>query len=178
MVIIRICACLFLTILTALSVSAKVDPPNYDFSLDKLNIFMPGKSLKDIEKEYPKKEVVFKKLPFITYKFYVEHIRYRFPILVQFKGDEVTDFHARLPAYFLHDVFHQSLINRLGNQDVYKKVEEQATYVWKNKNGNKHIYNGGCSITCFPIFYAVKPVKHQFGMGYKPLIEKLNEVNL
>lgn len=165
-------------ILSAQFASAKVDPPNYDFSLDKLKIFMPGQSLKEIEKEYPKKELVFKNPPFMTYKFYVEHIRYRFAILVQFKGDVVTDFHARLPAYFLHDVFHQSLINRLGNQDVYKKVEEQATYVWNNKDGNKHIYNGGCSMTCFPIFYAVKPTKHQFGMGYKAVIEKLQEATL
>ena len=158
--------------------TAKVDPPNYDFSVDKFQLFMPGKSLTDIEKVYKTKELVFKQNQFKTYKFFVEHIRYRFPIFVQFKGDTVTDFHARLPAYFLHDVFHQSLINRLGKQDLYKKIDEQAVYIWKNKSGNKHIYSGGCSITCYPIFYAVKPVEHQNGSGYESLLEKFQNKKL
>ena len=151
---------------------SKVDPPNYDFSVDKFQLFMPGAKLADIEKVYKVKELSFKQNQFKTYKFYIEHIRYRFPIFVQFNGNTVTDFHARLPAYFLHDVFHQSLINRLGKQDIYKKVEEQALYLWKNKNGKKHVYSGGCSITCFPIYYAVKPVQHKFGNGYVSLLEK------
>lgn len=136
---------------------------------------MPGKKLSDIEKEYKTKELVFNDGAFKTYKFYVEHIRYRFPIFVQFKGEEVTDFHARLPAYFLHDVFHQSLINRLGNQDSYKKVEEQAVYIWNNKQGMKHVYSGGCSITCFPIYYAVRPVEHQYGGGFQSVFEKITK---
>lgn len=149
----------------------KVDPPNYDFSLDKFNNFMPGKSFSAASKDYPNKKLTFTTGQFKTYKIYIEHIRYRFPILVQIKGDEITDFHARLPAYFLHDIFHQSLINRYGGQDIYKKVEDQAVYIWKNENGLKHSYNGVCSITCFPVFYAVEKNNHAFGSGYKSLIE-------
>jgi len=163
---------LFIFLFFISNLKAKVDPPNYDFSMDKLQVFMPGKSLKEIEKSYKTKELVFKNGVFKTYKFFVEHIRYRFPIFVQFKGDTATDFHARLPAYFLHDVFHQSLINRLGKQDHYKKQDEQASYIWKNKNGLRHVYSGGCAITCFPIFYAVKPVEHKNGIGYQPVLEK------
>lgn len=153
----------------------KVDPPNYNFSLEELDAFMPGKALQEIEKKYKFKEVVFKDDTYITYKFFIEHIRYKFPILVQFQKGIVTDFHARLPQYFLHDIFHQSLINRLGSQDIYKKKEEQAIYIWKNKNNLRHYYAGGCSITCFPIFYAVKKLGNETLGEYKSILQRLEE---
>jgi hypothetical protein len=153
---------------------AKVEPPNYDFSVNKFQLFMPGKKLADIEKVYKFKELTFKNSSFITYKFYVEHIRYRFPIYVQFNNNIVTDFFARLPQYFLHDIFHQSLINRIGPQDVYKKVDEHAVYVWKNKDGLKHSYSGTCTITCFPLYYSVREAKSKFKGNFVPLIKKFN----
>jgi hypothetical protein len=170
----KILALLSLLILST-SLWSKVDPPNYDFSLDKFKLFMPGGTLAKIEKEYKLKELMFKDNRFKTYKFFVEHIRYKFPIFVQFKAGVVTDFHARLPAYFLHNIFHQSLINRLGAQDIYKKTDEQALYIWKNKNKLHHSYSGACSITCYPIFYAVRPTNHKFGNGYQALINKFIE---
>lgn len=158
------------------SASAKIEPPNYDFSLDKFQDFMPGKKLSDINIKYPGiKEVLFKEGAFITYKYNIEHIRYKFAVLVQTINGTVTDFHARLPHYFLHDIFHQSLINRLGKQDFYKKTEESAIYIWNDKKNIKHVYSGACTITCFPIFYAVKEVKHKYGSSYKSLLEKFNE---
>lgn len=135
---------------------------------------MPGSTLEKIEKVYKFKELTFNDKGFKTYKFYIEHIRYRFPIFAQFKNNIVVDFVARLPAYFLHDIFHQSLINRLGNQDVYKKTEESAIYIWKNHQGLKHIYSGGCSITCFPIYYAVEKVEHKNGNGYRSVMQKIS----
>lgn len=153
----------------------KVDPPNYDFSVDKFQDFMPGKKISAINKKYKFSEVIFKGGAFVTYKYYVEHIRYRFPILVQFINGEVTDFYARLPYYFLHDIFHQSLINRYGAQDFYQKTEESAIYVWKNKNNIKHIYSGACTITCFPIFYSAIPVNHKYGDSFKPIIKRMQE---
>lgn len=149
------------------SVLCKVEPPNYDFSLDQFTQFMPGNKIQDKHKS----EITFNKNGFKTYKFYIAHIRYKFPIYIQTKNDVITDFFARLPAYFLHNIFHQSLINRLGSQDIYKKVEEQAIYVWSNKNNLRHYYSGGCSITCFPIFYAVKMNQHKFGSGFIPLMK-------
>lgn len=157
------------------SIFSKVEPPNYNFSVDKFNQFSPGTKLSAINKVYKSSEVVSKEGAFITHKYYVEHIRYRFPILVQTINGVVTDFYARLPYYFLHDIFHQSLINRFGAQDFYKKTEESAIYVWKNKNNLKHIYSGACTITCFPIFYSVIPVKHNYGNGFKPIIKKMQE---
>jgi hypothetical protein len=158
------------------SLHAKVDPPNYDFSLDKFESFMPGKKLEDIEKEYKFKELTFKNGKFLTYKFYISHIRYKFAIFVQFQDGVVVDFMARLPQYFLHDIFHQSLINRIGAQDVYKRVEEHAVYIWKDKNGLRHDYSGACTITCFPIYYAVRTNKLPVKGSYKPLIIQLNRL--
>lgn len=152
------------------TLSAKVEPPNYNFSLNKFDEYMPGNILPK-EKQ---KHLTFNKNGFKTHKIYIEHIRYKFPLFVQTKDNKIVDFFARLPAYFIHDLFHQSLINKLGNQDVYKKVEEQAVYVWKNKNNLRHYYSGACSITCFPIYYAVKISGNTFGKDYIPLIEQLS----
>lgn len=151
----------------------KVDPKNYNFSLNKFDVFMPGKMMVDIDKVYPKKELVQKTDQFQTYKYYVTHIRYKFAVLVQYHKGKVTDFHARLPNYFLHDIFHQSLINKLGKQDIYKKQDEQAVYIWKNKNDKRHYYTGACTITCFPIFYAVKNLDQILPQEYTSIIQQL-----
>lgn len=149
---------------------AKVDPPNYDFSLDRLGPFMPGKSLQESLKEQAEVEVIRKEKGYEVRKIYIEHIRYKFPLLIQSKDGVITDFYARLPAYFLHNIFHQSLINRLGDQDIYKKLEEQAVYAWKNKKGNNHVYSGACTITCFPVYYTVFQVKDA-PKGFVPLVK-------
>ena len=133
---------------------------------------MPGQNIKNlITKEKP--QLIRNGKKFKTYKFYIEHIRYKFALLVQTKNDTVTDFHARLPQYFLHDVFHQSLINRYGIQDIYKKTEESALYTWKDKNNINIVYSGTCTITCFPIFYSTSTTKHDFGGDYKKVTDKL-----
>lgn len=151
----------------------EVEPPNYDFSVKKFDVFMPGQSLNNIEKQYKNKELVFKDDQYLTYKFYIEHIRYKFFILVQFQKGIVTDFHARLPQYFLHDIFHQSLIKKIGTQDIYKKKEEQAIYIWNNKNNMKHIYTGACTITCFPIYYSVRGLNQKATGEFKTILDRL-----
>ncbi len=138
---------------------------------------MPGQKLVEIEKKYKQKELMSKKDAYSIYRFYVEHLRYRFAVLVQFNEGKVTDFHARLPQYFLHDVFHQSLINRIGMQDVYKKVEEQAVYIWNNKNNNKYYYSGACTITCFPIYYGVIGLNYLNKSGFKSILDQLEQAS-
>lgn len=157
-------------------VYSKVEPPNYNFSLDELATFAPGKSLKNLNKKYGKALLVENKGEIRSYRFLVSHIRYKFPVIVQTKGDKILDFYATLPSYFLHDVFHQSLINRIGKQDQYLLSEEHAIYVWKNKNNFRHVYSAACSITCFPIFYSVSPKKEDWQNGYRPLVEELVKI--
>ncbi len=164
----------FFLMLTSLTLCApawaKVDPPNYDFSLDRFEKFMPGMSLKKALEKSEDVELIRKEKGFETRKIYIEHMRYKFPLLLQSKDGVITDFYARLPAYFLHNIFHQSLINRLGDQELYKKLEEQAVYAWKNKKGNNHVYSGACSITCFPVYYTVFKVENA-PKGFVPLVK-------
>ncbi len=155
--------------------NSKVDPPNYNFSIDSLKVFFPGSNFKAVVKKYGKGNIIDDTTPIITYKYYVAQIRYKFPVYVQVFEGKVLDFFARLPTYFSHDLFHQAIINRYGKQDTYKKIEENALYTWKNEKGKKFIYNGTCTITCFPIYFAglvlVPPAK---AGGYQALIHKMS----
>ena len=138
--------------------NAKVEKPNYDFSIESLNDFFPGKSISSINPKHGKsvEANVIGKVK--TLKYQVEQISYKFPVLVQEKDGVILDFFAKLPSYFLHDIFLQSLVNKLGKQTTYKKTGEEAFYIWE-AGGLKHIYSAACTITCFPIFYAVQPAK-------------------
>ncbi len=150
--------------------NAKVEAPNYNFSLDTLADFFPGKNRDDLEKKYGKAEVMASSSGTETLKFYVAHIRYKFPVMVQVKEGKVLDFFSKLPSYFLHDLFFQSLVNRLGKQNSYKKRQEEAVYIWE-KDSLKHVYSAACTITCFPVFYSVYPLP--VTTGFKPLIEAM-----
>ncbi len=152
--------------------NAKVEAPNYNFSLDTLADFFPEKNKDEVEKKYGKPELMDKRNGVETFKFYVAHIRYKFPVIVQVKEGKILDFFAKLPSYFLHDIFFQSLVNRMGKQKNYRKVGEEAVYVWE-KDALKHVYSASCTITCFPIFYTVFPIESK--NGFKPLIEKMKE---
>ena len=47
--------------------------------------------------------------------------------------------------------------------------------IWKNEKGLKHSYNGVCSITCFPVFYAVEKNNHAYGGGYESVLKRLTK---
>lgn len=138
--------------------NAKVEAPNYNFSLDALNDFFPEKMMTSLETKYGKGEVQESAGGIQTLKYYVAHIRYKFPVIVQSRDGEVVDFFARLPSYFSHDIFFQSLINKYGKQKTFTKAGEEAHYTWEQES-LKHIYSAACTITCFPIFYAVQKIE-------------------
>jgi hypothetical protein len=152
--------------------NAKVEAPNYNFGLDTLADFFPGKSTSEIDTKYGKGETMSEESGLTTLKYNVSHLRYKFPVIVQAKEGVIEDFFARLPSYFLHDLFFQSLINRYGKQTSYKKVGEEAHYVW-NVPPVKHIYSAACTITCFPIFYAVQRIEKTSSS----VIEKMQKAN-
>lgn len=152
--------------------NAKVEAPNYDFSLDTLSEFFPGKPISALETKYGKPESMSDEAGLKTLKFQVAHIRYKFPVIVQARDGLVEDFFARLPSYFLHDIFFLSLVNRYGKQSSYKKTGEEAHYVW-NAAPLKHVYSAACTITCFPIFYSVQKSENTS----KSILEKMQKVN-
>ena len=150
---------------------AKVDAYNYNFSLDQLKQFQPGNRISDI------KDLVFltKKDDYSLTQTEIIYERYRIPIYIQAYKDVILDFFARLPSYFLHDIFHQSLINRLGKQTAYIKKESAALYIWKTQDGLTHYYQGSCTINCFPEFYSV--VGPNFPPDVVPFLEQM-DINL
>lgn len=152
----------FLSIVTCFQILvnpslAKVDPQNYNFSLDSLKAFFPGQKIADLEKTHGKGHFVKNAGPNKIHRFYVAQIRYKFPVYIQEKDGVIIDMFAKLPSYFNHDLYHQSLINRYGKQDEYLKQENNAIYGWRGKKGIDITYSGSCTITCFPIYMAVSP---------------------
>lgn len=149
----------------------RVDPKNYDFSTDTLKDFFPGTSLEDIEKKYGKAEKMKPKSEPQMLRFWVAQIRYKFPIIVQVQEGKVLDMFARLPSYFLHDIFHQSVITRWGKQSYYKRVDEEAYYRWDSEEYVLH-YSASCTITCFPIYFSAQDKKNK---SFSPLHEQLQQ---
>lgn len=153
--------------------NAKVEAPNYSFNNDTFEDFMPGRPLKELNKKFGTPEEMTKNFQVRTLKYYVSNVRYKFPVLVQEQEGVILDFHARLPSYFLHDTFFKGLRDKLGKQDSYKKTGEEAYYTWE-KPPLRHIYSAACTITCFPIFYAVQKIESE-----EPSInEKMKKANL
>lgn len=152
--------------------NAKVEAPNYDFSVTTLEFFYPGKSLAEATAKFGKAEIVNTARGLKTHKFQVEQIRYKFPVLVQEKDGVIQDFFARLPSYFLHDVFFQSLVNKLGKQKTYKKTGEEAFYTWEDAE-NRFVYSAACTITCFPIFFSGERIK-----GGTSILEQMKKSSL
>lgn len=152
--------------------NAQVEPPNYDFSLDALAVFYPGQNLQAMTQEHGEGELMEKKGKTRLYKFYIAHIRYKFPVFVQVnQNDQAVDFFARLPTYFLHDIFHQSLINRYGAQQRYFLQENNAVYKWTELENMQLTYSGTCTITCFPIY--LTGIAANVPQGHKSLLEKM-----
>ncbi len=136
------------------SAKAKVEPKNYDFTFDKLKTFYPGTTLEKVKQTYPKLELV-DKASVELYKVNIIHVRYKFPLFFQVKDGAIIDFYARLPSYFIHDIFHQSLINRFGKQDHFYNKDGTSIYMWNNADNFLLTYSGACTITCFPIYLHV-----------------------
>lgn len=161
------------------SARTKVDPPNYNFSFEALEPFRPGLNLSDIQKKYGDGEIMDKNGPVEMRKFYISHIRYKFAVIVQSFESKVIDSYARLPSYFLHNVFHQTLITKLGKQKNYSNKDGTSEYEWRDSDGIVYKYQGACTITCFPIFLSMQLENFPKGAEMaKPILSKLQDSKL
>lgn len=144
---------IFFCLLTPSLLFSKIEAPNYDFSLDSLKVFFPDSTLEQMTQAHGAFELMEDKENIRLVRFNVAHLRYRFPVFVQLNAEgKPLDFFARLPSYFLHDVFHQSIINRFEKQNHFLNKEGTAIYKWDKRNGMNLIYSATCTITCFPIY--------------------------
>lgn len=134
----------------------EVTPKNYDFTLDKFQTFWPGTEKGKVEEVYKDGSTYKKEKNQEIRRYQIRHLRYTFPVFVQYKDDIVTDFFASLPSYFIHDVYHQSIINRFGKHTKYINKENSSLYVWELKDKIEIYYNGSCTVTCFPVYYSVR----------------------
>lgn len=141
------------------------------FNLDDLKPFTPGNNISTIPEKYlPGVDIDIAKTLTIK-KYNIVHDAYVFPLFVQHYRGKIIDFYTRLPSYFLHDTFHQSLINRYGKQQAYEKKDSTAVYTWDDQNF-KRVYSGGCTVSCFPIYYSeIAKNPGQIPTTYKPLID-------
>ena len=158
---------------------AQVEPPNYNFSLDSLQIFYPPSQLAMVEEKHGAGELVQTLDEYKIYKFYISQIRYKFPVFVQVKNDngQIQDFFARLPSYFLHDIFHRDLISKMGKQNKYHKKDNAAVYIWNDFEGEEIYYSASCTFTCFPMYLAAiakREISDDDGEEYRPLLKRLN----
>ena len=149
----------FLTLFLAINTQAQIEPPNINFSLDQIQEYKPGNDI-NLEQLGQKKAVILKNQDnLVLAKLSVTHTRYTFPLFLQTYKNKILDFYVVLPSYFLHDVFHQSIINRIGKQNRYINKDEQSVYFWDNKENINYTYSSACTITCFPIFYSAQLVE-------------------
>lgn len=137
-------------------VNSKVLPPNYNYPINSLDLFFPGNEITPIDTKYPNKDTAFKNKKIDVYKYVVSEKYYKFSVYIAVFEGKVVELFTRLPGYFSHDVFHQTLIDKFGKQTDYFKKENTAIYTWKNVNGLTITYAGSCTITCFPIYYNVR----------------------
>lgn len=141
------------------------------FNLDELASFEPGKNINDIPKKYGIGSDIKIEKALEVKKYELQHDAYLFPLWVQYFNGKIIDFYTRLPSYFLHDTFHQSLINRYGQQNSYAQKDSTALYTWENEQ-MKRVYSGGCTITCYPIYYSsMTKVTGKIPSTYRPLLE-------
>lgn len=138
------------------------------FSLDQFGPFLPGKTLDKTLKT----TTLTSSGNLKTVKAEIVNPRYKIALFLQTRDDQVIDMYARLPSFFLHDVFLQALINRYGKKDLYNSLNNNSIYRWNNRDGLDHLYQGSCTITCFPVFYSVS--KNPRDPAVTPLIDQLS----
>lgn len=164
----------FLFLILTHNAFTKVTPPNYNFSLKQLSIFFPGEKLAIVSKSY-KNPILLSDIgeDILYQKYKIIHPNYTFHIYVQSKSGIILDFFAKLPSYFAHNLFHQSIIDKFGKQNSFSNKDSTSIYKWKLKNNIELIYSGACTITCFTIYITAKSTDKK--IEFTPMLDKLVE---
>ena len=74
----------YLTAFSQESPQAQKETPNYDFSIENLEVFFPNSTRVEIEKKVGKGTLIKTNGDLIIRKYYVAQLRYKFPVFVQF----------------------------------------------------------------------------------------------
>ena len=103
-------------------------------------------------------------------RFKLKRTNYILDVYTQVKKDIVTDLFIRLPQHFFHDPLLIELQKKWNKQDRYVRHDKSAVYVWLNRENTNIIYQGSCSITCFPMFLEIA----SNDKSVTPMYDKLN----
>jgi len=154
-----------------IQIHAEITPPNYDFNLSKIEIFFPKKSFEEVKKKHPEIKIIEdggdSKIYFIKF----QAKEYTLDIYTQVKNEIIIDVYIRLPQYFHHDLVLKELQTNYKKQNSFSRKDGSALYTWLNQNGTNILYQGSCSITCFPMFLEI--VSNESGIT--PLYKKFNQ---
>jgi hypothetical protein len=150
---------------------AEITPPNSDFSLKTLEMFLPGKLIEEVKKSNPKFQTIEDSGENKIFLFKLKRSNYKLDVYTQVKKDQITDLYVRLPQHFLHDILLKELQSKWKKQDLYVRKDGSALYTWLNRDNFNVIYHGSCSITCFPMFIEIVSTDKTV----KPLYNKFNE---
>jgi hypothetical protein len=155
--------CLFLAVFTASAA---------DFTLALIEPFFPGNSVEKIKSDKTIQSDIFEdngnqKI----LKLKLKSANPKLDIFLQTKDDKVTDLFVRLPQHLSHDSVLAELQKKYKKQESFSRKDRSALYKWMNKDGNNIIYNGICSITCFPMFIEVVSTDKTV----TPLSQKFND---
>jgi len=153
---------------------AAVEAPNFDFSLDLLNDFLPRHSLAEIDQKFSP-QILQTTGAYQWHKYLLTQPRYQIKVLAQAWQGQVADVFAPLPSFFSHDVFLQAIINRLGPAQKIDKSGEEAAYLWE-KDQLRYVYAAACTITCFPVYFTVIDLQVPAQEAYQPLWERLQKI--
>jgi hypothetical protein len=153
-------------------VHAKITPPNYDFNLGVIENFFPSKTIEDIKKLNLKIETLEDNGDSKLLKTKLIKKDYVLDIYLQLKKDIIIDTYIRMPQYFNHDIFLKELQTKWKKQDKFKNKDGSSYYVWFNRDNLNILYQGSCSITCFPMF--IEFVKSG-DKSTPPLYKKFND---
>ena len=143
-----------------------------DFTLSLIEPFFPGTSVEKIKSDKTIQSDIFEdngnqKI----LKLKLKSSNPKLDIFIQTKDDKVTDLFVRLPQHLSHDSVLAELQKKYKKQDKFSRKDRNALYSWTNKDGNNIIYNGICSITCFPMFVEITNADKSI----VPMFEKFNE---
>lgn len=162
---------IIILLLFSFVIHAEIKAPNYDFTIETLEPFFPGKSVEEIKKSNPKFDIFEDNGNLKVLRFKLKRPNYSLDIYTQVKGDTIMDTFVRLPQHFLHDLFLANLQKRFKKQDRYVRKDLSALYVWMNRENNNILYHGSCSISCFPMFIEIVTTDK----SVTPLYVKFNE---
>jgi hypothetical protein len=151
---------------------AEIKSPNYDFSTNVIEPFLPGSEMEKIKADKTILSDIFEdngnqKIVKIKLK----KANYQLDMFVQTKDEKVTDLFVRLPQHFNHDLLLADLQKKYKKQDKFIRKDLSALYTWNERDGRNIFYQGSCSLTCFPMFIEFTSTDK----SVVPLYQKFNE---